>query len=868
MKAVIKRTGTYPIIDNVCFTQQGYSATQDLREPYLGNNLGFIKKPTVVLTAMFEDKYDVEMLMSFWRNELDEGQNIFMTQTEIFGKNDMYGLRQISAIKHTKQNGIDVVTFSCEIMFDSSTIHNTPPNVQDMTIHVRKNSIDNFITLFASDKDGDPISFEIQVGSAIGNLSGIGNNLYYTPDHDVEGTDCFSYVARDYWGQSNVGVVTVIIDDYGMPTAEVEYKVSGDITVSGNYFYDLGNGIWFRGTGGSLSPIAHTIKIRSDDHKVNASFKYKLSSITIIKWGDRTDWSELCSGSGNIRNFSISSSAGVCLAINVNDMFHGSGIKHIAFFDMSNVTSMHQFAYVSKVVSIPDLNIPKVEDISYAFAGCGDLGFVGILKTPNCKYFTDLFLNCGKLSCLGGIDTRNKISTANMFNGTKLLINPNKTTEQGAILNGDLWLSKSPCLFAFATPSIIHVSGSEICHLATPKDKCKSKGEYKVQLVRPAPTGSVYVWTSNATITKGQNTDTVEVETALSDIPVQVWLQCEITESGKVANTGKQTFIHSRTSDYLTLTLPKSYTPINLRHFIDANNPHHDKVIVITNNVTNCHVDTGDLTGLDVKLINNGYLQGYTIPENTKKPITQSSGFSATSPITLINNGHIYGAGGWGGKGHKGEDYAEVVTWNLSSQKPEKLQYFGNGEGHGGTFYSGVYRWHDKTNANNIAVQWFYRSNGAKHVQKNPNVVDLSHTFYENNGNTKITLLRFPDKFNLTSKPPHYVGVAGWLMSVKIYHKHVKPKRVGGIGGVGGHGIGYGRGAKIGEAGATSTPMGGHSGGRGGTGGGWGAVGYVGNVGGGNTPVGEQGYPHAYGITGKTHLKTGSVTGSVLGGII
>jgi len=867
MKAIINRKSRYPIIDGVCFTIAGYTATQDIRTPYLGVNRGFDKRPTVTLSAIFQDVYDVEMLMKFWRAELDEGQSIFMTQIEIFGKNDMYGLRQITPIVHTKPNGVDKVTFTCEVMFDSSTILNTPPVVQDMTIHVRKNSIDNFITLMGSDKEGDPLTFEVQVGTGIGTLSGAGNNLYYSPDHDVEGTDCFSFVARDYWGVSAPAVATVIIDAYGMPDTEIEYIVTGDIAVSGNYFYDLGDGVWHRGTGGVLTPLTNTILIRSNDHKVNATSKQYITSVLINKWGDRTDWSELCGGSRAITQFGIVSTAGVCKATNVDDMFHGSGVNHIISFDMSKVVTMERFAYVSLVTSIGDLDLSSVEDISRAFSACPNLTYVGILKTPNCKHFDLAFASNPKLNCLGGIDTRNKVTTTNMFSGTSALTNPNKTTEQGAILNGSLWLSKVHCLFNFAIPAITHVGETQNCHLASTTDKCKSKGQYKVNLAHPAPAGTTYTWTSNATITAGQGTDTLTVETAPQGGAINVWVQCVISQGGKIANTGHQVFHHTRSADFLMLTLPKSYASINLRAFIDANNPSNKKRMVITNNVYNCHIDTGNLAGLDVTLVNNSTLAGFPI-DGTKIPKLRNHGLSLSSDLKLINNGVIYGAGGWGGQGGKGKDIPAVITWNLSSDRNENIQYKGNGNGHGGEFYSGVYRWRNGMDNNNVAVHWFYRSNKAKYIQKSPNVVETSFTFYEANKSTRFVLTRLPQKYGLTDNPPYYKGIVGWQMNVKIYNKRVTPAKIGGVGGAGGHGIGYELNAQGGNAGALSRPAGGYSGGYGGLGGDWGTDGYRGNAGGGQPHAGAYGTAHANAVTGKAHLVAGSKVGKTAGGVV
>ena len=858
----IDRTGRYPIIDNVCFTVEGYSAAQEVRDPYLGYNRGINKPPTVTLSAYFQENLDVEKLMDFWKIDLDEGQNIFMTQIEIFGKNDMYGLRQISPIVDVKPNGIHKLTLTCEVVFDSSSITNTPPVANDITVHVRKNSNDNFLTLLGSDKDGDPLSFEVQVGTGIGKLRGTGNNLYYTPDHDVDGVDCFSFIAKDYWANSAPAIATIIIDDYGMPDTEVEYTVTGGLAVSGNYFYDLGNGVWHRGTGGVITPINTTITIKSDDHKVNVGSKSHITAVTIVKWGDRTNWDELCSDSKTITQFGILGTAGVCHATSVVKMFHASGVKHVIGFDMSKVSDMSDFISYSDVTSMADMDLPLCEDVSKAFAHTPKLKYVGVLKTPNTKYFNECFAETPQLTCLGGIDTRKKVATTNMFVNSGLT-NPNKTTEQGTILNGSLWLSKTVCLFQFATPTIIHVGETQDCHIAAVGDKCKSKGQYKVNLVHPAHTGSTYVWTSNVPITAGQGTDTVTVETGLSGSVVTIWVQCEITQGTAIANSGHAVFKHTRTADFLNLMLPVSYTPIDLRAFIDAHNPHNLKKVMITNNVRNCHVDTGDLTGFDVTLVNNGVLTGFPI-DKSKIPNVNNSGLYLKTPMMLINNGRIFGAGGWGGKGAKGKNIAGVTTWSLASDRNENIMYKGNNNGHGGQFYSGCFKWKNATDHNNVAVQWFYRSNGAKYIQVNPNPVEPSTTFYEDNGNTRITLTRIGVELGLTDNPPKYTDVGGWQMNVKIYHKHVTPAKIGGAGGEGGIGLGFLQDHREpGKDGAPSKPKGGNNGYTGGRGGDWGTNG---DKGGGT--AGQGGGKHGIGIMGVARLKAGSKQGIVKGGVL
>jgi len=58
--------------------------------------------------------------------------------------------------------------------------------------------------LFATDPDGDPLTYSIETGPLHGILSGSGPSLSYTPDPDFNGTDSFTYSVSDGQLTSNV----------------------------------------------------------------------------------------------------------------------------------------------------------------------------------------------------------------------------------------------------------------------------------------------------------------------------------------------------------------------------------------------------------------------------------------------------------------------------------------------------------------------------------------------------------------------------------------------------------------------------------------------------------------------------------------
>jgi hypothetical protein len=65
------------------------------------------------------------------------------------------------------------------------------------------------ISLYATDKDADSLSYRIVGAPAKGRLSGTAPNLTYTPDRDLNGSDSFTFVAND--GTTDSGLATVLI---------------------------------------------------------------------------------------------------------------------------------------------------------------------------------------------------------------------------------------------------------------------------------------------------------------------------------------------------------------------------------------------------------------------------------------------------------------------------------------------------------------------------------------------------------------------------------------------------------------------------------------------------------------------------------
>lgn len=94
-----------------------------------------------------------------------------------------------------------------------------------------------------------------------------------------------------------------------------------------------------------------------------------------------------------------------------------------------------------------------------------------------------------------------------------------------------------------------------------------------------------------------------------------------------------------------SLTLPQFDDTFVLADFIRKNNPKGRQRITVVNNFTQPTMRTGNLSGLDVTLINNGSIIG-----------TQSGADAIIleSKLKIVNNGYIRAAGGRGGNGKNG----------------------------------------------------------------------------------------------------------------------------------------------------------------------------------------------------------------------
>jgi len=819
---------TYPEFETVCFLADKYNGVQDFDNMYLGKRQLPIKAE-LDLTAMFTGE-TLKFFYDWWITETNRGTEIFVIKIMLFDKVETYGVRQISELKHTRSPG-DLVQLRVQLLFDASE-ENIPPVAHGMSLYMNENSGDNYVYLRGTDPDGDPLTYNVTMQPAFGVLRGTPPNVVYTPDSGYTGEDCFNFTCSDQFATSLTATVEITVGTIILPVAQFEYEVNGQLTVKGNYFYDAGDGVIVQGIGGVINPIGTTITIWSNDHVFDNP--EAALELTVINWGTRTNFTSFCEGMKNLRSFSVNSAVGSCKGeiftkmfkdfpfdppgfdtsngIYFNSMFEGAGAEGLGIFELKNGIYFQQMFKDSAIHHTQKMNTIKGQ------------------------YFQEMFMNT-PITCITFIDTKQQINTLKMFYNTPNLVQPDAVNQANILQGVSQPFSGALCKFSAtitetkrARVNVDAIDGSGV-----------AAGTYTI--ATPGAIGvKIYNWTtSSGTITSGQGTATVNIQRSISASET-FNLKCVVTDqggAGQRVDSGWSSFKRDYHFTGLTLWLPKYYSLINLRTYINANNPSNKKNIVVYNNRDNATTTTGNLSGLNVKFVNNGKLFGIATQSARNAFEAKNNGFTATSALQFVNNGYVYGCGGNGGHGGKGAN----DSYNKTSST---TQYqFGCGSGSS---------WGDHDGTNWVTLTW----NGKWCNRSTTGTGPLTHDNYSG-------------KFYRSSyKCRGYCETWGGFYAVRR-EITTKYSRTGGNGGAGGKGASYNQSAtwnhswRIGKKGVGSSPSGGNTGGTGGAGGWWGNVGYNGERSGSSGH--KNGYTAGKAIQGSGWFKANSKIGNTGGAV-
>jgi len=301
----------------------------------------------------------------------------------------------------------------------------------------------------------------------------------------------------------------------------------------------------------------------------------------------------------------------------------------------------------------------------------------------------------------------------------------------------------------------------------------------------------------------------------------------------------------------LWLPNPSGTSTINLRSFINANNPDGYDTILVYNTHTQPSITSGDLSGLDVTFINNGQILG------------TYSGYNAltlSSYLILINNGWIKGAGGRGGDGGQASDRTDTIgVW-------ETRDSYDDGGPYSGTSSS--------CSPHSQLFNRFWK-NGGSNSGAWSNTACTGQDYFDTNDASV-----WGDQ-GICYTIPGIVTLRKYDGELNVVNSYVRNIHAGNKG-IGGAGQSYTSSAVSGTAGTAATvdgPVDGfnsstgvnmlgnlqnYRGGNGGSGGSWGANGSDGAATLGGDP-GTSGSSHGRAITNTGYLLSGSHIGNTIG---
>lgn len=108
---------------------------------------------------------------------------------------------------------------------------------------------------------------------------------------------------------------------------------------------------------------------------------------------------------------------------NTKQMFYGTNIKVVPYFDTTRVTEAREmFSYCKNLISVPDLVLPSIKGLYGTFYGCEKL-----VQAPNITVgsgLTDIsymFYDCSSLESIQLFDTSNVTNMMSVFSGCKSL---------------------------------------------------------------------------------------------------------------------------------------------------------------------------------------------------------------------------------------------------------------------------------------------------------------------------------------------------------------------------------------------------------------------------------------------------------------
>ncbi len=613
--------------------------------------------------------------------------------------------------------------------------------------------------------------------------------------------------------------------DVQVSGGDITFTTDGPVTVN----WGDGRRIVYEAGTHTDTPFG-SAKITSNDPVTSFSFLGNfIDRIVIDKALDLVDATGMCEDVDSMFEFVLSEAPNLS---NTTSMFKGClNLYQTPIFDMSNVTNATSMFESSGVL------------------------YSSILTT-NVEIFDRMFAKCIDLECINQIDTRNQTLTTNMFLDTSALIRPD-ATEILIIEDGDIWVNDVACsdlmtsfmsymdynqtniALEFTTLNgtdttgnmlkAIIPGGSATSRALVPDNLAWKFTEIRTQEVAFESETLVDNISESTVADQLVTVPMLEVgdlfvialeDDSLHELTVSVveaggYIDVSAITSGEIPlraynighivefdiGTGFQeaqneSNLYELNQAEIFLPEPADNSTINLKDFIDANNPQNAVAVTVTNNFIQPKIITGDLYGMDILFVNNGEIQGND---------NSGTALELSSKLRLVNNGWIRGAGGRGGSGGSGGLGGHAGAGGKGGAGSNK-----NVQKYMGVFYDtdDTYWAVGKLGG---AVDGMRISESATYCNKT-----YSCWYYQNTSGTSVT-----DGNNLYSKSTYITGNTDYDFYRVIWHNTIL--HTGGSGGSGGYGTTSGTNRGAGGAGGNGQQFnlaasGGASGGNGGSG--------------------------------------------------
>ncbi|MCK5743153.1 MAG: hypothetical protein KAH30_00280, partial [Caldisericia bacterium] len=805
----------------------------------------------VDLTGLFESDFEIDSFFEWFKHQISRGTEIFIIETTLFGKMALYGVRLTSPLTHTAQKG-NKIKFKVEILFDEDTVSNGAPIALADVINIEEASRDNFVLLFGTDPEDDPLRFEIILPPAQGVLTGTPPNLLYTPNDNFVGTDCFNFVVMDRLNISKYATVELVVGGQLHPTAQFEYVIEAgqSIRISGSYYYKEGLGDGYpikKGSAGQIAPASgeDTITIWSNNHVIDERDDV-IISCKVIDWGDRTNYLGFFLGKGSMTSFTVEGALGDCKGEIFDDMFNGVAFVPPFFYTGAGRSFKRTFANAN-FNFLADYDFSEAIYMTQIFKD-SMIEFFGMINSSKAQYMQEAFKG-SNLLCMGGYDTTSAINRNNMFDDLQQTpTHPNASEISDIMTLNQLWTNGTGC--GVDVLGITELTPNLSCSITSMDGTCQTVGSYRLDTANSAGALS-YVWIlSGSGVITDATANPVEI-TLDENATKTITISCVVTDAqtGKIVDSGNYTFTHGRTIGYANFTLSGSTTTITLETEIKrVMGSSYSGDVVIYNTRTSPTVYSGNLTQYPrVLLINTGEIQAHSradgniaIAGGWERGALQVTTAPQSGKLEIDNRGAIRGCGGKGGTGGKGKnDTYHKYVYNTAYSQASSCSING----------------HRYIHSPSIAMgRWIYGTN---------------KTAYANgvsNSNNWVTISRLSGHYRRTGSRQQVICCDVCGDQYKIERRLSSyPARTGGAGGAGGRGRGFGFTNVARSGGSGSSPSGGNSGGSGGWGQTWGTKGNTGGTGGGGGSAGGGGYAHGAGVIGDSMIQWIAV-GTINGG--